>query len=136
MIDLSEKGLRENCPHCDPNSFALKHKLRTTEIFYIVCDVHPITEGHILIIPKQHLSCIGVYPDNLLEEVQALYQKTTSFIKTVYGSVSTFEHGITGQTVFHSHIQMFPYEGRIETIIPEGKQYLSCIDDIAYLQRI
>ncbi len=133
MIDLTEEGLRKKCPHCDPNSFALKHKLETTENFYVVCDVHPLCQGHILIIPKQHFACIGVYPNELLDEVQKLYVRVKTFIKSIYGSVSTFEHGITGQTVFHSHIQMFPYAGSINAIIPEGHKYIFHIDDIAEL---
>jgi diadenosine tetraphosphate (Ap4A) HIT family hydrolase len=136
MTDLSEENLKKNCPHCDPHSFDLQYKLETSDNFYIICDSHPLIEGHILIIPKQHLSCIGVYPSDIIEELQTLYQKTKYFLHDTYGSVSTFEHGIVGQTVFHSHIQMFPYKGKIDTIIPEGEQHITTIGNIIDLQKV
>ena len=42
-------------PHCDRNGFAFSHPLEETDSFLVVCDVHPLMEGHILIIPKEHL---------------------------------------------------------------------------------
>jgi diadenosine tetraphosphate (Ap4A) HIT family hydrolase len=136
MTDLSEKAIRANCPHCNHHSFALNHVLKMTENFLVVCDGHPLTEGHILIIPKAHLSCIGEYPPNMLGEFVGLYLQTKRFIESVYGSVSTFEHGIVGQTVFHSHIQMFPYAGPPEAIIPEGDRCFEPIPDISALRGI
>jgi diadenosine tetraphosphate (Ap4A) HIT family hydrolase len=109
------------CPHCDPASFALKKVLQETKNFYIVCDVHPLIEGHILIIPKKHLSCIGELPEKLFQEFVRLYDKVAKFLLDNYGLVSSFEHGKIGQTVFHAHMHFLPYDGRPENIIPENK---------------
>lgn len=129
MNMYSEAKIRQNCPHCDPNSFALKHLLEETDNFRIVCDVHPLTKGHILIIPKKHLSCIGEYPPEIFKEFVNLYQKFSDFIKITYGAISSFEHGRIGQTVFHSHVQMFPFSGAWSDIIPEGKNNIRAIYD-------
>lgn len=112
---------KSSCPHCDPASFALRNVLQETKNFYIVCDVHPLTEGHILIIPKKHLSCIGELPEKLFQEFVRLYDKVAKFLLDNYGSVSSFEHGKIGQTVFHAHVHLLPYDGRLEKIIPENK---------------
>jgi diadenosine tetraphosphate (Ap4A) HIT family hydrolase len=109
-----------NCPHCDPNSFALKHPLETTRNFYAVCDVHPLAEGHVLIIPKNHYSCAGEYPGEILMEFMSLYDKVSNFIKKQYGTLASFEHGIIGQTVFHSHVHILPFKGKVTDIVPEG----------------
>ncbi|OGG04774.1 hypothetical protein A2Z33_05680 [Candidatus Gottesmanbacteria bacterium RBG_16_52_11] len=130
MDKKDDIGPADNCQHCDFRSVALEYPLSETDGFRVVCDVHPITAGHILIIPKEHISCLGAYPDQLYREFLTLYRKFTSFILQAYGSVSTFEHGKTGQTVFHSHIHVFPFTGPETEIIPEGKAYFKEITDI------
>jgi diadenosine tetraphosphate (Ap4A) HIT family hydrolase len=134
MNDFSEEQLIKNCPHCDPNSFALKYPLKETENFWIVCDVHPLTKGHLLIIPKKHFSCVGEFPENIYDEFIALYKSCKAFINSVYGCVSSFEHGKIGQTVFHSHIHIFPFEGQEKDIIPEEEKFLNKIISISKLK--
>lgn len=136
MNDFTEANLIINCPHCDPNSFALKYPLEETKNFWIVCDVHPLVEGHVLIIPKKHLSCIGEYPSDEYLEFLSLFHKYSDFIEKTYGSVSTFEHGKIGQTVFHSHVHLLPYKGNPLEIIPEGLNNLTSFDDFSNLKEI
>jgi diadenosine tetraphosphate (Ap4A) HIT family hydrolase len=158
--DFSAKNIKKNCPHCNPKSFALKHPLLKTHHFWIVCDVHPLTEGHILIIPKKHLSCIGDYPEDLFKEFIKLYSQCSEFIKKEYGSVASFEHGRIAQTVFHSHVHLLPlnqirlrrngsgfrptrfkcgappFSGDESLIIPEGKDKLRRLKNISQLRKI
>lgn len=136
MEDLSEKSIRENCPHCHKDSQAFRHPLEETENFWIVADSHPLVAGHILIIPKEHISCIGEYSEVLLSEFKAVYQKVQHFVKERYGSVSTFEHGKIGQTVFHSHIHVLPFTGTVNDIVPEGQEALEEVNDISELKNI
>jgi diadenosine tetraphosphate (Ap4A) HIT family hydrolase len=132
--ELSEEYIRAHCPHCNPNSEAYKYLLDRTNNFSIVCDPHPITKGHILIIPKEHYSCIGEYPNDVYREFLNLYKKVSDFVKKEYGSVSTFEHGKFGQTVFHSHVHFMPFNGKPTNIIPEGEDKLTVIDDLSKLK--
>ena len=113
----------KDCPHCKRDSFALKHILWENNFFYIVCDVHPLTKGHILIIPKSHLSCIGAFPQIFFTEFEKQYQKVKNFLIKSYGNYALFEHGVIGQTVFHCHLQCFPFSGRISDIVPEADKY-------------
>lgn len=133
---LSEKHIREHCPHCDPASDAFNDLLEETEHFHIVCDYHSIVEGHILIIPKQHLSCVGGYPKELFEEFIGHYETVSAFVKKHYDNVSTFEHGKIGQTVFHSHIHFLPYAGDPTVIVPEGRDHLVALPSFIELQRL
>lgn len=121
MVDLSEEAIKANCPHCDSISQAFRYPLEETSDFYVVCDAHPLTEGHILIIPKQHTSCVGEYPEGMFKEFLKLNEKVSDFLVKKYRSVASFEHGIYGQTVFHSHIHYIPFNGTPLDIVPEGK---------------
>jgi diadenosine tetraphosphate (Ap4A) HIT family hydrolase len=136
MNNFSEYNIKKNCPHCDPNSFALKYPLEETDNFWIVCDVHPLIEGHVLIIPKKHLSCIGEYPIDVYDEFLAIFNKFYEFVHKTYGSVSSFEHGKMGQTVFHSHIHILPFNGSPTKIVPEGENNLTPFTDFSYLKSI
>ncbi len=136
MEDFSEKNIKANCPHCDPSSFALKHPLKETDNFWVVCDVHPISKGHILIIPKAHLSCIGEYPTEIYNEFVELYEEFSKFLIDKHHAVSTFEHGKVSQTVFHSHVHLLPFDKDPLTIIPEGKEMLSSLNDLSELKSI
>ncbi|MEK9143849.1 MAG: HIT family protein [Patescibacteria group bacterium] len=109
-----------DCPHCDHASFALEKPLLVTDAFNIVCDVHPLIEGHILIIPKEHISCAGAFSEHIFAEFLSLYQRVSKFVKETYGSVNAFEHGILGQTVFHAHVHILPYNGDAARVIQEG----------------
>lgn len=132
----SEEYLKQHCPHCDFSSEAYRYLLERTNNFSIVCDVHPITEGHILIIPKQHLSCIGEYPENIFAEFLDLYKKISNFLSKEYDAVSSFEHGKFGQTVFHSHVHFLPFSEDATSIVPEGENKLTKINDLSELKHL
>lgn len=134
--DSSEEGIRENCSFCDKKSSAYHNYLGESDNFTIVCDANPLTGGHILLIPKQHISCIGEYPADIFDEFMALCIDISNFIIETYGSVATFEHGITGQTIFHSHIHFLPFSGNYIKIIPEGNEYIQPIDNILDLKEV
>lgn len=98
----------------------------------VVCDVHPLVEGHILIIPKEHISCMGALPDASFSEYKRLYEKLSNFLKKTYGQVAAFEHGITGQTVFHAHTHFLPFNKSIHSVVPEKDRIrkISTLDEI------
>ncbi len=133
---FSEDHIRAHCSHCDPTSNAFADLLDETENFRIVCDHHSLCEGHILIIPKEHLSCIGAYSEKQFDEFVELYELVSAFLKKEYGSVSSFEHGNIGQTVFHSHVHLLPYAGDPLTIVPEGKEHLVALPSFIELQKL
>ncbi len=126
----------EDCPHCDEASLALQHPFLITNNFYVVCDIHPLTEGHILIIPKKHISCVGAFTPELFAEFTKLYNQFSQFILKSYGSVSIFEHGVIGQTVFHAHVHIMPFSGTVEAIVPEGKDKVYPLKNLSELPDI
>lgn len=109
----------QGCAHC-PGGFGLKYPLFKDKNFWIVCDAHPLTRGHILIIPREHISCMGALSKQLFSRFAELYKQVKIFINEYYGQLAVFEHGVTGQTVFHAHIHFLPFENTIDSIIPEA----------------
>jgi diadenosine tetraphosphate (Ap4A) HIT family hydrolase len=127
---------KKYCPFCDPNHKAFQYLLEETEYFRILCDVNSIVEGHILIIPKEHIAAAGAYSDTLFADFEKVYKKVYDFIEKTYGTVSTFEHGVLGQTIFHSHFHMLPFSGNPMDIIPEGINELTEVKSLEDLKSI
>lgn len=121
---------RRDCRHCDLSSPAYNYRLVETGNFIVVADAHPLIEGHILIIPKQHIACVAEYPRDILSEFMPLYSRIRLFVQETYGSESTFEHGEIGQTVFHSHVHVLPFEGEAQNIVQEGVQHIQAVAGI------
>lgn len=122
-LDLSEKALRARCPHCDTGSMAFAYPLGETESFHLVCDAHPLVEGHIMLISREHLSCVGAYPADLLVDFEIAYRRCLDFVTHNYGEAASFEHGHFGQTVFHSHVHVLPFAGTVDDVVPEGIEH-------------
>lgn len=136
MHDSSKSDVSADCLHCDPSSPTFNYRLQDAGEFHVVCDAYPIAKGHLLVIPKSHLSCIGEYKAQLYEQYRALHARVAGFVRSTYGSVAVFEHGKFGQTVFHSHIHFLPFTGLPEAIVPEGADKLRPLADMADLRTI
>lgn len=122
---------KEYCPHCDRNGWAFEFLLEEHHLFYLLADCHPLIEGHLLLIPKRHTSSMGQYTPEEWKEFKKLYEYASAWITKEYGTVATFEHGVIGQTVFHSHVHLIPFKGTPEQVIPEGKFYpLQAVEDL------
>jgi diadenosine tetraphosphate (Ap4A) HIT family hydrolase len=121
------------CAHC-PGGLGLKYPLYQNDLFWIVCDAHPLIEGHILIIPQEHVSCMGALADAEFNEYKRLYEKVKHFINQTYGSVGIFEHGIAGQTVFHAHAHFLPFDQNTADIIID-RNFLTPIIDLEAIKK-
>jgi diadenosine tetraphosphate (Ap4A) HIT family hydrolase len=121
-----ERGYVKGCEHC-PSGIGLRYPLFENDKFWVVCDVHPLIKGHILIVTKRHLSCMAALSDEDFSEYEKIYQRVKEFLKANYGEVAVFEHGISGQTVAHAHTHFFPFSK--DTVIKD-KNSLREIDDV------
>lgn len=134
MQDLSEVNIRQNCPFC-AETFEPTHAIvEKTPLFFVALNNYPILEGHILIIPREHTSCIGAYSEKQYSAMLVLYDKYKKLLTDIYGGVSSFEHGIFGQSVFHSHIQLVPVSFSSENIITEGSDYYAPLGNMNNLR--
>lgn len=124
---LSEDHIRAHCPFCEPTHLAYTYLLTETKHFRVVADYNPLAEGHLLIIPKRHVACVGRYDAEEYAECTELSTRIRAFVRDTYGTESTFEHGVIGQTVFHSHVHVVPFGGTSSDIIPEGAAYIMSI---------
>ena len=103
---------------------------------YAVFDNFPVTEGHMLIIPKRHFAYY--FAMNYEENKSAfdLLDKAKNMLVKKYDDITGFNVGINigedaGQTIFHCHIHLIPRrkgdlenpKGGVRGVIPAKRGY-------------
>ena len=93
------------------------------ELAYAIYDMFPVSNGHILIIPKQHFKDYFDIDNQAKNELWILVDKCKKIIEKKYNP-DGYNIGINcgeaaGQTVMHLHIHLIPrYKGDTEN--PRG----------------
>ena len=122
----------KNCAFCKIQSEAVLQN----DHCYALFDNYPVTEGHMLIIPKRHFA---YYFGMTYEENNAVYkllEEAKNLLLEKYNDISGFNIGINvgeaaGQTIFHCHIHLIPRRkgdlenprGGVRGVIPERRNY-------------
>ncbi len=111
--------------------------LAEDELAFVIQDLYPVTDGHLLVIPKRHAE---TYFDLVRPEINALNRlllDQKERIEKEDDSVTGFNVGINsgesaGQTVFHCHIHLIPRRkndvdnprGGVRGVVPDKADYL------------
>ncbi|MFT5729241.1 MAG: diadenosine tetraphosphate (Ap4A) HIT family hydrolase [Desulforhopalus sp.] len=134
MEDIEEHKTIKDCLFCLASiKMVIEDKYKTV---IAIKDRHPVTKGHLLIIPLRHVE--DYFSLTALEKYDA-DKLITSCKKTIIDhdpSVTGFNIGINcgesaGQTIFHCHIHLIPRRdgdtpsprGGVRGVIPERMSY-------------
>jgi histidine triad (HIT) family protein len=80
-------------------------------------DIKPLSEGHTLVIPKEHYETIYEIPEELIAHLHKIVKRTALAVKkaTEADGISIIQQNekAAGQEIFHLHIHVIPrYEGQ------------------------
>lgn len=122
--------MNQPCPFCNPENIVLSN-----ELAFAVFDLFPVNIGHLLIIPKRHVSD---FFETTLEEraaINQLLEQGKALLEDKHNP-DGYNIGINcgetaGQTIFHVHVHLIPrYKGDIDNprggvrgVIPEKRLY-------------
>ena len=104
-----------DCPFCDPDP--VKVWLRNGHAIAFK-DSFPVSEGHTLVVPKQHVTSLFDLPAEVRQSVWALVAEVRSRLADELNP-EAFNVGINdgeaaGQTVPHAHVHVIPrYSGDV-----------------------
>lgn len=131
MITADQKSI---CPFCAlPDSRIIK----SNEVGVIIRDGFPISQGHTLIIPKQHVSSFFQINDpvrlGLLELINFAKAALDNEFKPDAYNIGINDGVSAGQTVPHLHIHLIPRysgdsedpRGGVRWVIPDKADYWS-----------
>lgn len=105
--------MKDDCIFCKlANGVFDTNTLYEDEDFRVIFDASPATQGHVLIIPKEHYANIFELPDAIAAKAFVLAKKIAGVIKEVTGcdGVNILQNNgeSAGQTVFHLHVHVIP----------------------------
>jgi ATP adenylyltransferase len=112
----------EHCPFCDEGRVAQAVAVRGG--VYAIRDLYPVTEGHLLMIPRRHTTDFFSMTVGEREDAFALIDDLVRRVKEEDPAVTGFNIGMNcgesaGQTVMHAHIHLIPRR-RGDTPNPRG----------------
>ena len=92
------------------------HKVYETDSIIVFMDIMPMSDGHVLVVPKSHAENIFDLSEECLEEVIKIVKKVSHAIKNALQPsglvIKQFNGADAGQTVFHYHMHIIPvYNG-------------------------
>ena len=113
---------KESCIFCGIES-AGKSVLLESEHFYLTRDKFPVTSGHLLIIPKRHITSPSDLSETEWHDLRVVIEEAYSILRTGDNQITGFNIGINigsdaGQTIPHLHVHVIP---RRPKDIPESK---------------
>ncbi len=122
--------MEQTCPFCRPNTPILQNALA-----FALPDASPVTQGHLLIVPRRHAAdWFGTTEDERLA-LFALADEARAWLIQAY-QPNGFNLGVNvgeaaGQTVFHVHLHLIPrYKGDVANprggvrgVIPARQNY-------------
>ena len=87
--------------------------LLETPNFLVVPDISPLAPGHVMIVPKSHITAFGSLDEQLMNEALSLSHIVKRTLKRYYGPSVVLEHGtnssnVGGGCVSHAHLHFFP----------------------------
>lgn len=120
----------KKCPFCSPLKPVLESKLALA-----IFDQYPVSEGHLLIIPRRHVKNYFDLTHSEKKEIDQLIQAGKEMLDRRF-KPDGYNIGINngeaaGQTIFHVHIHLIPRyfgdladpRGGVRGVIPEKRIY-------------
>ena len=117
-----QTGSTQSCVFCEIDS-DMSSVLFESEHFYLTQDKFPITTGHVLIIPKRHITSPSDLSETEWYDLRVVLEEACSLLRTGDNQITGFNVGINigsdaGQTIPHLHVHVIP---RRPDDIPESK---------------
>ena len=96
-------------------------KIAENEEFYAFLDIHPLTKGHTLVIPKTEIDYIFDIDDAALGRMMVFAKRIAQAIKTAI-PCTRIGVAVVGLEVPHAHIHLIPIEKESDMLF--GRQKL------------
>lgn len=102
------------------------YKCAEDEKYYAFLDIHPVTRGHVLVIPKREVDYFFDLTDAELGEIMAFSKRVAKAIAAVF-PCRKVGVAVMGLDVNHAHVHLAPLQAEID--MDFGKQKLELSGD-------
>lgn len=120
----------QECPFCNPTEVWFQ-----TDVGIVLWDAYPVSEGHALVVPKQHVASVYELSGDVQTELCKLVGEARSRLTEKFHpdglNIGLNDGEAAGQTVMHAHIHVIPRwkgdvpdpRGGVRWIIPGKAAY-------------
>lgn len=84
------------------------HKIYEDEQTYAFLDIHPITSGHVLVVPKQQVEFVWDLDDEIYHALMATSRKLAKHLRETL-EVPFVGEQVIGVDVPHAHVHLIPF---------------------------
>jgi len=114
-----------DCPFCHPD----REILLTSDLSICFYDKYPVSEGHLLVVPKRHVPDYFELVEEEKNDLWKLAEQAKTYLEENFnpdGFNIGFNSGTAaGQTIFHVHIHIIPrYSGDVEDPTGGGRNVI------------
>jgi histidine triad (HIT) family protein len=90
----------------------ISQKVLETDEVLCFMDIYPASEGHVLVIPKQHCNSVYDIPESAMVAVAAAARRVAAALRAEFDpdgmTISQANGAAAGQTVMHYHMHLIP----------------------------
>ena len=102
----------QNCIFCKIGKGEIPaNKIYENEKFFVLLDIKPVSDGHILIIPKEHIVWMQDASDEIISKIFILTKKMMLALKKGL-PCDYVQESVVGNEVPHFHIHLIPRHNR------------------------
>lgn len=118
------------CLFCEKKEYILEN-----EVGYAIFDDNPVSQGHMLIIPKKHIEHFFVADEQTRILLLSLLAEAKAYLDNMYHpngyNIGMNCGEVAGQSIMHLHIHLIPRylhdcddpKGGVRGVIPEKMHY-------------
>lgn len=131
----------EECPFCDIESGAQGRIIDQSEDFYLIYSLYEVSEGHALIVPKEHMEHPFYMDSDQWMDFGGMMGYAFGYLGKEHlpdgFNVGWNVFSAGGQTIMHAHCHIIPrYDGDVEDprggirhVIPEKANYKKIMEE-------
>ena len=120
------------CPFCEPSTESIWFD---DQIGFVLWDAFPVSKGHALVVPKEHVASLCDLPEETQAALWLLVSETRRRLQDEIQpdgfNIGLNDGEAAGQTVMHAHIHVIPRwkgdvadpRGGVRWVIPEKARY-------------
>ena len=101
-----QKRAKMECPFCKIVKGELNaYKVYEDEKFLAFLSIRPVTDGHVLVIPKEHIQWVWDVPN--IDEYYKVVQKIAQALRKAFNTEQILSY-VLGDEVPHAHVWLLP----------------------------
>ena len=103
--------MKDDCIFCKINKKEIpSYTIYEDDLFRVFLDIEPITNGHVLLVPKTHYENMFDLPEDMIPKIYETVKKVNDILKENLDceGLTLIQNNGLGQDVKHYHLHLIP----------------------------